>query len=342
MKLRYLLTVWRTFKIPGLMSVMRDWRSFIRMNFLYAAMDAGLLEALKNPTSKQDLYVKLKVQRTEILDALLDVGLALKELRLEKDLYHLNGKRSQAIAEAEGDMLAALIQAHMTYYSSAYRQAGNRIRGGSLGDDINDIGALVARFSKIGEPLLGAFMRDLVSDSKTLSLLDVGCGSGVFLKRASQANPAACGMGIDLDKAVVNQANQNIAEWGLARKFKILKGDIRQQADIIKDRFDLITLFNLIYYFSPDERILLFKKLRSLLSPGGKLAIAMNFQSRGKDLAAANLNLVNCSLDGLTGLPDLKNLTGLLKESGFTEIRIQRLIPSSTFYGLTASVAESV
>ena len=341
MKLRHLLTVWRTFKIPGLIPVMKDWRSFIRMNFLYAAMDAGLLEALKEPASQQDLAAVLKAQRPELLDALLDVGLALKELKFQEGQYHLSGKRSRSIVGPGGDVLAALIQAHMTYYNSAYRQAGNRIRGGALSDDINDIGDLVARFSKIGEPVLGSFIRELVKGRETVKVLDVGCGSGVFLKHASQGNPAACGIGIDLDEAVADLAKQNIAGWGLTPKFKILRGDIRQQAEKMKDRFDIITLFNLVYYFHPDERLPFFRELRLLLSPGGTLAIAMNFQSQGKDLAAANLNLVNCSLEGLTGLPDVKDLGRLLEKSGFENVRTHRLMPPSSFYGLTASVPES-
>jgi hypothetical protein len=46
-------------------------------------------------------------------------------------------------------MLAAMIQANVTYYSDGYRNAADRIHGHELGDDLAEIGDLVARFSNI-------------------------------------------------------------------------------------------------------------------------------------------------------------------------------------------------
>jgi len=49
--------------------------------------------------------------------------------------------------------------------------------------------------------------------------------------------------------------------------------------------------------------------------------------------------MVNCSLKGLSPLPDLDDLTVHLEESGFDKITTQRLMPGSTFYGVSASIA---
>ena len=174
-----------------------------------------------------------------------------------------------------------------------------------------------------------------------MHILDVGCGSGVFLKCASEANANACGIGVEMDRAATDQARQNMIDWGLDRKFKILGEDFRYLIDTLSERFDLITLFNLLYYFKEDERTPLLSKIGSMLKPGGRVALAMNCQSQGKDLAAANLNLINCSLKGLTALPNLKDLKELLENSGFSDIQVHRLMPSSTFYGLTAGVSET-
>jgi hypothetical protein len=75
-----------------------------------------------------------------------------------------------------------------------------------------------------------------------------------------------------------------------------------------------------------------------MLSSNGTLSIATHFQSRGKDVGAANLNMVSSSLEGLTPLPDLNELTLWLKENGFSKIQTQRLMPASTFYGINASI----
>ncbi|RLB42215.1 MAG: hypothetical protein DRH12_06185, partial [Deltaproteobacteria bacterium] len=54
--------------------------------------------------------------------------------------------------------------------------------------------------------------------------------------------------------------------------------------------------------------------------PQGVLAVVMNFHSMGKDIAAANLNMVNCSLKGLAPLPKLDQVTSLLKQCGFPKL----------------------
>ena len=338
MKLRYLITVLRTMKIPGLFPILKDWQSFLRMHFIYAAFESGLLEALSNPCSRDELIRKINVKCPEILDALLDVGLSVKELAYKNGSYSIKGKRSKAIIGHEGDMLAAMIQANITYYSSVYRKATERMHGAPLGNDLDEIGGLVARFAKMGEPFIRAFITDIVTGKKSMRVLDVGCGSGIFLQSTYNANQNATGIGIDIDEEVVNQAKHNMEKWELNDKFRIIAGDIRVPPDGLEGPFDLIMLYNIIYYFSDEHRFKLLQLLHSILSPGGVVAIAMHFQSRGKDVGAANLNMVNCSLKGLTPLPDLDELTAQLEESGFSEIRAQRLIPGSTFYGITASL----
>ena len=339
MKFRYLITVLWTMKIPGLFPIIRDWQAFVRMHFIFAALESGLLEALSTPSSRDDLIQKLNVKRPEILDALLDVGLSAKELAYKNGSYSIKGKRSKAITGNEGDMLAAMIQANVTYYSSVYRNAADRMHGGPLGDDLEKIGGVVARFAKIGEPLIRDFTTDIVSGKKSMRVLDVGCGSGVFLQSTYNANHNAIGIGIDIDEVVVEQAKENMEKWGLSNKFKIISGDIRVPPDGLEGPFDLITLYNIVYYFPSEERFELLQTLRSMLSHHGTIAIAMHLQSKGKDLGAANLNMVNCSLKGLTPLPDLDEVTSQLKEGGFNEIKAQRLMPGSTFYGITARIA---
>ncbi len=339
MKFKYLITVLRTMKIPGLFPIIKDWQSFLRMHFIYAAIESGLLKALDNPSSREDLIQKLNVKRPDILDALLDVGLSIKELAYKNGSYSITGKRSKAILGNEGDVLAAMIQANITYYSSAYRNAADRMHGAPLGNDLEKIGSLVARFSKIGEPFIKDFIKDIVIGKDPMRILDVGCGSGIFLQSIFNDNHTAIGIGIDIDGLVVEQAKQNIEKWGLNDKFRIIAGDIRVPPDSIEGPFDLITLFNILYYFPYEERLKLLRKLHSMLAPHGTIAIAMNLRSRGNDLVAANLNMVNVSLKGLTSLPDLDEITMQLKDSSFDKIKIQRLIPASTFYGIAASIA---
>ena len=336
MNLRYMTSFLRIMRIPGLFPIMADWRRFIRMHFIHAAYESGLLAALASPRTREELIGNMNVNRPELLDALLEVGLASKELAQASGRFRIRGKRSKAVMGPNGDMLAAMIQANVTYYSDAYRKAPDRIKGGELGDDLAKIGDLVARFSKIGDPVLKDFIAGIVKKRKTLRILEVGCGSGALLKSAYEANSEATGVGLDIDEAVVGQARRNISSWGLSDKFEIIQGDVRDISGRISGPFDVITLYNILYYFEQAERPALLTSLVEMLAPQGVLAVAMSFRGRGRDIGTASLNLVNSSLKGLTPLPDLPEIVDLLKECGLGDVNIHKFMPGSSFYGIIA------
>ena len=333
---RYLFSFLRIMKIPGMYPIMKDWEAFIRMHFIHAACESGLLDALATPRTRKDLIAKLDVNRPGLLDALLEVGIATRELALTDGLYRIRGKRSRAVTGPDGDMLAALIQANVTYYGGAYRNAADRIHGAELGDDLARIGDLVARFSKITEPVIRKFIAGIVGNGKPLRIFDIGCGSGVLLKAAFDANPQVSGVGLDIDEAVVRQARNNLSAWGLAGRFNIIQGDVRNVPENITGPFDVITLYNLLYYFEADERADLMRTLHGMLAPRGVVAVPMGFRGNGRDLGMANLNFVNSSLKGLTPLPEPHEVASLLKRCGFGDIKIHKFMPGSTYLGIIA------
>ena len=335
MQFKYLYSFFKTFKIPGLFSVFSDFKGVVRYHFLYAAVESGLLGALKTPCSRDSLIKRLEVKKPDILDALLKVGIALKELNYKNDLYSIRGKRSQAMVGTYGDTLSAVIQANVTYYNNSYRNAAARMKGAELGDDLKRAGDIIARFSRLSDPVIKTFLQDIVPQGPGVRVLDIGCGSGLLLKRMIQINPDLSGLGIDIDETVAEQAVQNMNNWGLTDRFEIIQGDILDLQDEIS-RFDLITLVNLLYYFPVEQRPALFKALRSRLAPGGSLAIIMNMQGKESDFGAANLNMANASMQGVTPLPDDATLQVQLEESGFSVVRMPDLMPGSSFVGMQA------
>lgn len=336
--LGYIVTMLRNPDLAGLARMVGLWRNSMRFHYLYAALDSGLLAALAQPHSKEELMDELAVQRPEFLEALLDMGLALKELKQKGGKYHLRGKISKSLLGPQGDSLSAMVQAEATYYNSVYRHAAERMRGAPSGNYLDTIGNVVARFAKLAEPLLRRFIKEILEGRGTARILDLGCGSGIFLKSAREANPNAVGLGLDMDPQVVQQARDNLNKWGLGAGFEVIEGDIRQPPPQVKGPYDLITMFNLAYYFTPRERAELFQFLRGLLSPDGVLGVASNLASQGKDPAAANLNLANCSIEGLHPLPSLDGLCAELEECGFSKVSPVKIMPGSTFAGIRASV----
>ncbi|MCP4006888.1 MAG: class I SAM-dependent methyltransferase [bacterium] len=336
MKLRNLLTTLRATNPLTLFRFTGDLQTLIRLHFLHAASEAGLLHALRDRPTRKILLERLAVKRPEILDALLDTGLAVGELSCRDGRYRIRGKRARDLAASDADPLVAMIHANATYYNAAYRNAAARMRGAARGDDLAAIGDLVARASRVSEPFLRTFIQETVARRSPLRILEVGCGSGAFLRCAAEANPQAAGIGIDVDSAAIEQARHNLAEWHLDNRFQAVLGDVRNPPPEVKGEFDLITLYNIIYYFPVEERLEFLRALRVRLSNTGTLALVSTVQGGGRDPMAANLNMVTSSLHGCTPLPELDDLIGLLNQAGFDQVRHAKLIPGSTLVGITA------
>jgi SAM-dependent methyltransferase len=341
MKLKTLIAALRAYNPLDLLRFGRDAQTLIRVQFLYAAIDSGLLAALKTPATRDDLVQKLDARRPELLEALLNVGISVGELSCGNGVYRVKGKRSLAVTGEKGDPLAALYQASLNHHNSSYLNLASRMRGVPSDNRLDEIGDTVARASKIYAPFFQSFVSDTVAGKGALRILDIGCGSGIYLHDAYEANSSVSGMGIDMDQAVVERTRRNLAGWGIGDKFTIIGGDIRVPPAGLSGNFDLITMYNVIYYFKPEERPALLHSVRSMLSPCGRVAIATNVQGQPKDFSSSHLNLVTSSIEGCTPLPLLGEVTSLLRDSGFEQIKVTRLIPGTALYGIMATTEAS-
>jgi SAM-dependent methyltransferase len=340
LKLKNLVTALRMQNPLSLYRIMGDRQSVVRMYFLHAAIESGLLEALDEQPTREKLVAALDAARPEILDALLEIGISLKEIACDAGRYRVVGKRTRALRGEGGDALRAMVQANASYYNDAYRNAAARLRGAPRGDDLAEIGDLVARASALAEPFIRDFVEDLVSGTDPMRILEIGCGSGVFMRCAADANPRAGGVGIDMDPLVAARAGHNLSEWGIGDRFRAVTADVRALPPEIGGPFDLITLYNVIYYFSVEQREGLLRTLRSLLAPDGRLAIVSSIRSAGGDLGSAHLNLVTASLEGCTPLPEVDELTGQLRDCGFAKPAIHKLVPGGGLLGFSARPAD--
>ena len=249
---------------------------------MFAGYESGLLQALDQaPSTKEALAEKLGAQRLELLEALLDVGLAAKELELKEGQYSLKGKRSRAVVNPKGGMVAAMIQANVGYYCDAYRHFTDRLNGGELGDDLEEIGDVVARFSKGIEPIVRDFVKAIASGKQSMRVLDVGCGTAFFLQSVHSVNPKATGVGLDIDPTVAKLAGDNIAAWGLSERFTIVQGDIRHPPEEAAGPFDLINMSSMLYYFGPR------RAGRALLERHARQAGALGHAVGGDELRTA-------------------------------------------------------
>lgn len=334
MNIRHLPAILRMPYLLAQAQINQDYKSFLRLHFLHAAMNSGLLPALKSGASREELLVKLQVKRPELLDTLLELGISLKELSVGKGIYRIKGRRSHALIDDREGIVSALIEEYVGFHASSYRHLPARLRGAALGEYLEEYGVTIARASRILEPFVKSFMQSFIKGNQPLRILEVGCGTGVYLRHAADTSSGTTGIGIDLQEVVVQEAAANMERWGLGERFKIMVADIRNPPATLAGSFDLVTLYNNIYYFIPEERPALFQQLKSLLCDQGVLAIVS--EMRGATPAAIDFDLILRSTAGCTPLPDLDETKLQLRRSGFNRIKSVNLFPGESFYGITA------
>jgi SAM-dependent methyltransferase len=313
----------------------RDFVGWLRVEFLGTAAATGLIGALDEPRTLDDLVDALGVVDVDLLEGFLQVGASVGTLVRRSGRWRLAGATARAMADAEVDGLAALPEEAAAYGADVYLRLGTRLRGAGPGDYLDRHGALVARTSRIAEPLLRPFLVDVVRSRGARRVLSVGCGSGVDLRHVAAAADDVRGTGVDVDPAVVDLAAENLRAWGLDDRFSVRTADVRQLPDDLPGPWDLVLLLQNVYYFAGDDRIALLRRLRGL-SPAGALVVATAVRGTG-DPFAAHLDVVLRSTAGNTPLPTVDELQEDLRTAGFTSLVVRRLAPFQPMRALVAS-----
>jgi SAM-dependent methyltransferase len=324
---------WR--RVPGALLAWRDAAPLVRIHFLAVATDLGLLEELRRgPATAGELGARLAIGNPALWDAFLRLGAALGELRCRAGRWSLRGRRGKALAAPEADTMRAMVQEAVGYDAAVYAGLAAHLRGAPAGDYLGATGAVIARASRLVEPALAPWLRSLVAQRQPRRVLDVGCGTGIYLVHAATAGgPTLTGLGIDLDAGAVDLARQRLADARLAERFGVRHADVRT-AGLPAASFDLVLLFQNIYYFADDERPDLLRRLRGLLAPGGALLLASLFA--GRSLAAAHYDLLFRATAGCAPLPRRQQLDRQLRDAGFTTTRWVQLIPLESFHAVVA------
>lgn len=324
---------WR--RLPGIVLVWRDAAPFVRIHFLAVATDLGLLEELRHQRATVDqLSDRLAIANPTLLGAFLRLGAALGELRCRAGRWSLRGRRSKALAAPQADTIRALAQEAVGYDAAVYAGLAAHLRGAPPGDYLGATGVVIARSSRLVEPALAPWLRSLVVERQPRRVLDVGCGTGVYLVHAATAGgPELTGLGLDLDAGAVDLARRRLTDAGLAERFELRHGDVRT-AELPAASFDLVLLFQDIYYFAEEERPGLLRGLRGLLAPGGALLLASLFA--GRSLTAVHYDLLFRATAGTAPLPRRQQLDRQLHDAGFTTTWWVRLIPLESFHAVVA------
>ncbi len=306
-----------------------------RCAFATSAGSSGLLELLSQaprPLGEIAQFLRLEAPKHRALEAWLACGVRAGELSVNGGKYSLKGRLSKLLASPRNAISASLFEEVTRYHYDAILHAPSRLHSNQPYTLADQDGELIARSSQVLEPLVEEAI-DWVMDARSpASVLEVGCGSGTYLKYMARRRPSVQITALDIQADVVDLAKRNMKKWEIDDSIEIQHADIFDyQTD---QRFDLITLHNNIYYFADGRRQALLETLPRLLKPSGRLLLTTSCRGGSTGIAALHLwwSLSNVA----AGLPEEHRLKEELLEAGFSQVRSRRLLPGESYFAFVA------
>jgi protein-L-isoaspartate O-methyltransferase len=269
----------------------------------------------------------------DALEAWLGLGVRLRQIDHKAEGYRLAGFLAKRLSRVEMDPYAALIEEVARLHGTLILDTPARLRQGKRWSLADQDGELVARSSRTLEPLGFEAMDYVLDRSKPQRLLEVGSGSGAYLRYATSRNPALTALGLELQAEVAEMANRNLEAWGVSDRARVEFCDVREREP--EASFDIATLLNNIYYFEVSERVALFRRLRGFLKPGGKLLLITG--CRGGSPIMQTLDLWSAATEGCGRLPTPEELESQLREAGFASVSTREPVPGESFCAVVAT-----
>ena len=334
MSFKPFLRLLRDGQLSALLGAVAELKSFYTLTYLAAAGEAGLLNRLASSPATLDSLAEFYAadgRGREALEAWLQMGVRLRLLSLGPRGYSLRAL-AKKLARPENDPVLAMVEEVVELHHKLITGTIPKLRAGELWTLADQRGELIARSSRVLEAFQAEIIRSTFPARGALRLLEIGCGSGVYMRYAAERNPSLTGLGLELQPAVAEMARTNLRGWGLENRVKVEAGDVREK--VPAEPFDIATLYNNIYYFPVDDRVALLGHIGSFLRPGGFLLLTTCCQ--GGSLGAEALNLWGAATAGAGRLPAEEELISQLREAGYNSVKTKNLLPGDRFVAFQA------
>lgn len=312
-----------------------------RASFLASAAGSGVLRCLAaRPCDLESLAEHLEIPPGDRrrLRAWLEIGVRLGEFDKREGCYRLRSGTAKALAKVGNDAVAAALEEIMRFHVPVLLDAPRMLKEGGLFSLKDQDGSVIARSSLVVQGFVEEAVGRTLDRVNPVRLLEIGCGSGVYVRHAAALNPRLTALAIDLQDEVAAQAAANMDDWGLADRVETRQGDLRTIE--LQPQFDLVTLHNNIYYFPEAERVEVLERARSFLAPGGRLLLTTSCQGGG-NLGVDVLNLWFEYADFGGPLPREDELVAQLERAGFAGVRATRIVPGEPFRAFVGTNAHS-
>lgn len=310
-------------------------KPFYRLHYIVAGKESGLFALLVDAPKRFEQLAEVYCtddKAREALEAWLSLGVQLRYLQQTAQGYALRGL-AKRLARPENDATLALLQEAAGLHGPLIAETLQKLRRGKLWSLEDQDGEVIARSSRVMEAFQTEAIDRFFPSAGAVRVLEIGCGSGVYLRFAAGRNPALTAVGLELQADVAEVARGNIAKWGLESRVSIVAGDIRDRAP--EESFDVVTLFNNIYYFPVEARVALLVHLMRFIRPGGFLLLITCCQ--GGSLPVEVLNLWGAATLTAGRLPGRDEMRAQLHQAGYGAVEAARLIPGEQFFAFRAA-----
>ncbi len=157
------------------------------------------------------------------------------------------------------------------------------------------------------------------------SLLDLGGGPGTYALAFLKHNPML--HATVMDRPVALDVARTLAQQSSSgARLTCQAGDFLKES--ISGNYDVVWYSNVLHIYSPAENLKIFKKIRKILSPGGRLLIQDTFLHDPKGLRPLEANLFAVSMLLYTDRGNtysLQDVRGWLHRAGLTRSRVIHL-----------------
>ncbi len=330
--MRTVLEVARGGDVRARVAAVRDAQAAVRVAAVAAGLRTGVLDHLRSgPSSVAGVAAERGWSDQVLVEGLLEVLAMLGLLRRRDDTWELTRRGSALL---EDDVARATYEGFGGFHVGLYADIEHQLRGGPPRHDVVEHGHVIARLARALDPFVTDALTRELARVRPKRILDVGCGSGSHLAHMLSVASEATAVGVETDHGAATVARMALTDRGLASRARVVEGDAREVLDDSLGSFDLALLANVVYYFPPDERVLLLRAVAERMEPGAPVVVVTTALTDA--LFSRHLDLLLRAQKGDMGLPTVDELCDQLRSAGLEPERPRRIAPGEP---LTAVVA---
>lgn len=299
-------------------------RGFVTTTCFWVLLDVGLIDLLEDEDAIEieSFCVERKLDPTILGEVCLYLS-RLGYLGFDGVRGTLTQKGRHFWRETHG--VFSIFYAYEEFFGNLNRIVRNEV---DLADIKRHDQSVARGFRETGPRLTFDVLGKLIAPMEIDGVIELGCGNIDLSSYLAPSNPKMRFLGIDWDETFLGQARQTVRERGLDGRVELLAQDVFQLSATQHDfsPYQLVTAIDLFhgYFFDGRQKLLdLFATLKQTFAGKRFLLSEVCLPDEDKMRRLSYPHVEHELFHALTGQKTFKQgeLEGLLRDSGFTDIR---------------------